>query len=244
MEDFVTIATFTYPTELVIFRGRLESEGIECFVKDEFTVQVNNLLSNAIGGIKLQVKNSDVNKAIAILKDGGYKNEEAAVPSKFWVSIDNFTTKVPLLKKAKIEVRFLILSAIILILLSGGITLLITPSKLKSLTETSWCLDRVSHDGKSYTPHTIVDGLKLNMISYGYCDERIVFGKNGTIDLPGFDSNSISGNWTWENDVVSISQVGQFPKLLEGNYKIELDLNRLTLISDKTVIYCYKTGFK
>jgi len=40
MDEFITIKTFTYTHELAIIRARLESEGIECLVKDELTTQV------------------------------------------------------------------------------------------------------------------------------------------------------------------------------------------------------------
>ena len=70
-EKFITVLTATYGYEIAVIRGRLESEGITCFVKDEFTVQVNPFFSNAIGGVKLQVKESDWNQAIEILKETG-----------------------------------------------------------------------------------------------------------------------------------------------------------------------------
>ena len=54
----------------------MESEGITCFVKDELTVQVNPFYSNAIGGVKLQVPESELNKAIEILKETGTINDE------------------------------------------------------------------------------------------------------------------------------------------------------------------------
>ena len=72
MENFITILTVTYPHELAVIRGRLESEGIESFAKDEMTVSVNPFYSNAIGGIKLQVRESDLDEAMGILKEGGY----------------------------------------------------------------------------------------------------------------------------------------------------------------------------
>jgi hypothetical protein len=71
-EKFITVLTATYAYEIAIIRGRLESEGITCFVKDELTVQVNPFYSNAIGGVKLQVKESDLNQAFEILKETGY----------------------------------------------------------------------------------------------------------------------------------------------------------------------------
>ncbi|HCC85715.1 MAG TPA: hypothetical protein DEQ06_03810 [Porphyromonadaceae bacterium] len=67
MEQLITIKTYTYPHEVYVERGKLESEGIETFLKDETTVQVYNFYSNAVGGIKLQVFSEDVNRALAIL---------------------------------------------------------------------------------------------------------------------------------------------------------------------------------
>ena len=66
-EKLVTIARFSHPEEAHIVSARLESEGIWSFVADEFTVKANWLYSNAIGGVRLQVKESDVAVARKIL---------------------------------------------------------------------------------------------------------------------------------------------------------------------------------
>jgi len=81
-DKFVTVLTFTFPYEVAIVRGRLESEGITCFTQDELTVQVNPFYSNAIGGVKLQVIESDLERAIEILKETGYIKEEDLQPDK------------------------------------------------------------------------------------------------------------------------------------------------------------------
>ncbi len=47
----------------------LEDVGIPVFVKDEFTILMNPLFSNAVGGIKLQVLEEDLEKASEVLKD-------------------------------------------------------------------------------------------------------------------------------------------------------------------------------
>ena len=75
-EKFITILTVTFPHEVAVIRGRLEAEGITCFVKDELTVQVYPFCSNAIGGVKLQVLGRDLNHAINILKETGNIKEE------------------------------------------------------------------------------------------------------------------------------------------------------------------------
>jgi len=71
-EKFITILTFTYAYEVAVIRGMLESEGITCFVQDELTVQINPFYSNAIGGVKLQVRASDLNQAIESLRETDY----------------------------------------------------------------------------------------------------------------------------------------------------------------------------
>ena len=57
--------------------GRLQEEGINCWLKDEITVTVDPILTNAIGGIKLMVPDSQAERAFALLKQ--YRSEIEAV---------------------------------------------------------------------------------------------------------------------------------------------------------------------
>jgi len=69
MQDtFVTIARFQYSAEAEIIKGRLESDGIEVFLKDNITIDTDPLVSNAIGGIKLKVLAKDEETAREILQ--------------------------------------------------------------------------------------------------------------------------------------------------------------------------------
>ncbi len=63
----VTIATFNLPIEAHIVKGRLESEGIEVFLADEHTIAMNPFYSAMVGGVKLQVAETDVDEALRIL---------------------------------------------------------------------------------------------------------------------------------------------------------------------------------
>lgn len=82
MEDWKTVITLTQPHEAHIICGFLESEGIETNIKDEFTVQVHNFYSNAIGGVKVQIKGTDVEKGIEILEKGGYISSDSSQPAR------------------------------------------------------------------------------------------------------------------------------------------------------------------
>ncbi|MFD1188301.1 putative signal transducing protein [Pontibacter rugosus] len=66
-ERLVTIATFNEATEAHIVKGRLESEGILCFLGDEHIIGAQPFYSAAVGGVKLRVTEQDVEEAQAIL---------------------------------------------------------------------------------------------------------------------------------------------------------------------------------
>ncbi len=71
-DNFVTLITFPYAHQLGIVRSKLESEGIESVVQDELTIQTDPLYSNALGGVKLKVRESKLLQAIEILKEAGH----------------------------------------------------------------------------------------------------------------------------------------------------------------------------
>jgi len=66
-DTFVTIARYQYSSEAQIVKGRLESDGIEVFLRDNITIDTDPLVSNAIGGVKLKVLAKDASKARSIL---------------------------------------------------------------------------------------------------------------------------------------------------------------------------------
>ena len=71
-EKLITVFSFNFAYEAYIVRSKLESEGINCFLQDEYYLQLNPLATNAIGGVKLQVLERDLNHTIEILREAGY----------------------------------------------------------------------------------------------------------------------------------------------------------------------------
>ena len=59
----ITVATFSKPEEAHLFRMRLEAAGIPAFVQDESLVQLDWFLSNAVGGVRVQIADGDVEAA-------------------------------------------------------------------------------------------------------------------------------------------------------------------------------------
>ncbi len=68
IETFKTIARFQYSTEAQIIKGRLEADGIQVFLFDNFTIDTDPLVSNAIGGVKLKVLSHQALEAENILE--------------------------------------------------------------------------------------------------------------------------------------------------------------------------------
>jgi len=65
----VTIKTFSYDHETVLYEPTFNAEGIKYFLKDQKTVAIDPLVSNAIGGIKLQVNAEDEERARALVAE-------------------------------------------------------------------------------------------------------------------------------------------------------------------------------
>jgi hypothetical protein len=66
---FTKIATFSYSSEAIILKGKIESEGIAVFMFDNNTVDTDPMISNAIGGVKLFVYSENTERATKIVEE-------------------------------------------------------------------------------------------------------------------------------------------------------------------------------
>ncbi len=66
-DKIVTLDTFYDPMLAEIIRGRLEANGIACFIADDNTIGINPIYNQALGGVKLKVFEHDVEKCREIL---------------------------------------------------------------------------------------------------------------------------------------------------------------------------------
>ncbi len=117
MNKYITIAVFQYPHEAHMVKSKLESEGIMVFLKDELTVQSHNFLSNAVGGVKLQVSSADVEEANLILIDMGINPAVSEPDSGLGVVSwsEKYMDKIPLFKKWPPEVRLIFFLGLIMV---------------------------------------------------------------------------------------------------------------------------------
>lgn len=65
---FVVVAVYDNYISANLAQGLLESEHINCWLRDENTVTIDPILANAVGGIKLMVAEVQLRRAQEILK--------------------------------------------------------------------------------------------------------------------------------------------------------------------------------
>ena len=65
---FVAVRSYDNYIPAHIVLQRLEGEGIRAYLKDEYTVTIDPILSNALGGIKLMVYKDQLERAVHLLE--------------------------------------------------------------------------------------------------------------------------------------------------------------------------------
>ncbi|MBP8026393.1 putative signal transducing protein [Macellibacteroides fermentans] len=117
MDKMVEIARFQNQAEAFMLRSLLESEGIECYLKDEI---INQMYGGFVdfGGIKVQIMEDQVPHAMDVMKANGYElptEDEAIAPL---APMSGFVGKIPFLRKFALEKQLLIILIVTALLLA------------------------------------------------------------------------------------------------------------------------------
>ena len=65
--ELLTVRTFNNYFSANILLTKLRHAGVHCFLKDEYTVTMDPLLANAVGGIKLVINKKDAHQVFNLL---------------------------------------------------------------------------------------------------------------------------------------------------------------------------------
>jgi hypothetical protein len=76
----VILRRFRDLPEALLAKGLLDSAGIKCFLSDENTVRMHWMWSNALGGVRLWIREEDVPQAVELL-DHDFSNEPGITDS-------------------------------------------------------------------------------------------------------------------------------------------------------------------
>ncbi len=69
MEDFITVARFTFPSDYAVLELLLQRDEMRYVFLNETVINILPFHSNAFGGIRLQVHKDDKEKTIQIIND-------------------------------------------------------------------------------------------------------------------------------------------------------------------------------
>lgn len=83
MPTLVTIEVFTNPVEAHLAKGRLEAEGIPAWIAHEHHIWANWSLSQALGGVKVQVQAEQEAQGRTILQQHLAGEYEASLQQEF-----------------------------------------------------------------------------------------------------------------------------------------------------------------
>ena len=72
--ELITIRTYLTPFEAHLARTKLEGDGIQAFIQDEYLIGVHWYWSNALGGVKVQVPEPEAQRADHLLS--GHSEDE------------------------------------------------------------------------------------------------------------------------------------------------------------------------
>lgn len=236
MDALATVATFQLPTEAVVPKGLLEAAGIEVHLKDELTAQVHNFMSQAIGGVKLQVPIADEEHAKAILREAGFLFDAAEETNLIlWARIDRITRKLPLIGGIDLLMaRLSVVLAIALSVIIVPVVLLTQPTLEERLTGHTWCVDEVQVGMLPLVP----DSRSGAITASGYCMEWIRFRGPSVVELPGFGTPRQHVGWALHGDQLHLEGIERHHDIYGEPFTVTVDERSLVLRSSQATIHC------
>lgn len=117
MDKMVEIARFQYPAEAQTLMALLKSEGIECYLRNEFSSQVMGGYVD-IGGARVETLESNVARAMEIMQEGGYELPEEDEEPEQMKAISGWARHIPFLKRCPLEKQIIVLFLIIAVFLA------------------------------------------------------------------------------------------------------------------------------
>jgi hypothetical protein len=68
-DEIITLEAYSDPMLAQIILGRLAANGIPCFIADQYTIGINPLYNQALGGVKIKIFARDKERCRQILAE-------------------------------------------------------------------------------------------------------------------------------------------------------------------------------
>lgn len=117
MEDkIVEIARFYEPEEAQILESLLKSEGIKCYLRNEYTSQI--MYPADMGGIRIELLESEVPRAMEILEANGYEFSKEDEEDEQIQAVSGWTRHIPFLRHLSLEKQIIVLFILVAVFLA------------------------------------------------------------------------------------------------------------------------------
>jgi hypothetical protein len=128
--------------------------------------------------------------------------------------------------------RVFIPTFIVVILVTLAVAFVHEPANEELLAGRTWCVERITYDGKTLPVHTT--GMTVTVDG---CSEMANFQKSTHMALPGFNTIPAYGYWRMQDGKVLLSAFDSHHEIYEGLYVIvSVSEETLKLQSEHTVI--------
>lgn len=217
-----------------LIRISLNNNGIETYFKDEKTNQLFPHFSYAIGGIKIFVHTDDFNEASKVLEEEfGIIISSPDKVEGYESSFYSITKNLPFINKLSPQLQLVVLSVIITLVIGFLLFTYLIPTTVEKLKTTKWCIVEIINNNEKISSHTT--GLKV----MDGCSEKITFYGRNAINLPGFDSPSVTANWEFIGDSIRIFDATDLIEVYNGMFSLKIKPSGdLHLESKDLFIYC------
>jgi hypothetical protein len=107
-DKIVEIARFQYSSEAYTLMALLQSEGIDCYLRNEYSSQ---LLAGYVdmGGVRVEIPESQVAHALEVMQAGGYELPDEDEEVARLQAIAGWARQLPFLRKLPLEAQILLL---------------------------------------------------------------------------------------------------------------------------------------
>ena len=117
MDKMVEIARFQYPAEAQTLMALLKSEGIECYLRNEYSTQVMAGYVD-VGGARVEILESNVPHALEVMEAGGYDIPTEGEEPEQIRAVAGWARHIPFLRNYSLEKQIVILFVIIAVFLA------------------------------------------------------------------------------------------------------------------------------
>ena len=117
MDKMVEIARFQYPAEAQTLMALLKSEGIECYLRNEYSTQVMAGYVD-VGGARVEILESNVPHALEVMEAGGYDIPTEDEEPEQIRAVAGWARHIPFLRNYSLEKQIVVLFVIIAVFLA------------------------------------------------------------------------------------------------------------------------------